>query len=382
MDDRLLTEIRETIAETTARRKKAGAVFAREIAPLYAKDDRKPPREVVDSSYLFMRSCDADQGFRPLPCPVFWLSPDIRVMPLSVLGGVTRELVAGRAYRLVATLRNRGDLAVPAAKVEFFLTDPTLGFDTRYATRLGVAQARVEAQGAVELGIDYLVPQGLAGHHCLFARAFSFAPLDLPLSDYALDPVIDRHVTQANLTFVAGGTSLQLSVIHLPNADELIRILPMTLAELRALRVELPGGLRPVSPRLAGEFAGKISLKLEPARAKGAKIGAEPVEGGLALIARAAGHPSVEEQAEVMKALIAVRRTRIKEDTAPALRRKLEAAYRQMTGASLRSLLRLELPDFGLKPTEAAAFSIQRTNRTTGMTTGGVALFVTGPEPE
>ncbi len=379
MDENAIAEIRKTILEAKARAKKAQAVFAKELAPLYRKDERKPPQEVVDSSFLFMRSCDADQGFRPLPCPVFWLSPDIRVLSMSAAGQVTRELVAGYSYRLVAMLRNRGDLAVPAAKVEFFLTDPTLGFDTRFATKLGVAQARVEAHGAVELGIDYRVPPGLSGHHCLFARAFSFAPLDLPVSDYALDPVIDRHIAQANLTFIAGGAQMQMNVIHFPNADDRILIQPMTAIQLRDHRIALPAGLRFASPRLAAEFTGKFALTLEPADAKGVKIAAERTEDGIILISRSADHPSTEAQVESTKALMDMRAAEAKGRNDPARRRKLELSYRQMTTTALRSRLTLDVPDMGLKGGLAAAFLVRRVSRVTGMTTGGIALFVTRP---
>ena len=110
-----------------------------EVEPLFHNNDqreRRPPRHFVDSSFLYIRSFDGDVGARPFANQVFWLSPDITASPISSLGAYTQTLNAGETYALTCAVRNRGDLAVPSAKVEFWLTDPSLGFDTRYATHL------------------------------------------------------------------------------------------------------------------------------------------------------------------------------------------------------------------------------------------------------
>ena len=80
------------------------------------------------------------------------------------------------------------------------------------------------------------------GHRCLFARVFSFSPLDLPLDDYALSPVPDRHIAQLNLNIVANGDKLLLDWFHLPNADEQLELVPMTAPMIRALRLEARDG--------------------------------------------------------------------------------------------------------------------------------------------
>ncbi len=221
------TRLQDYIEELERRAAKSQAEARKTLNPLFTKDDRnRPPRDFVDSSFMYMRSCDADTGSRPIPCPVFWLSPDLRVAPLSNLGMPTQTLTAGTTYRFTATVRNRGDLPVPSAKVEFYLVNPSLGFDTRYATKLGVAADRVQAYGASEISIDYTVPPSLAGHRCLFARVFSFSPLDLPLDDYALSPVPDRHIAQLNLNIVANGDKLLIDWFHLPNARRAARAGP------------------------------------------------------------------------------------------------------------------------------------------------------------
>ena len=255
-------KIQDYIAELRKRAAKSQDEAHRELNPLF--DDRHQPRAFIESSFLYIRSCDVDNGSRALPCQVFWMSPDIRVMPLSTLGAHTNELRAGDAYRLATTVRNRGDLHVPAAKVEFYLVDPSLGFDTRYATKLGVASTRVDAYGVSEIALDWVVPPALSGHRCLFARVFSFSPLDLPLDDYALDPRIDRHVGQLNLHIVAASSTYSLDWIHLANAVETLELVPMSAAMLRAIRAEQVTALSLASRALWKEASGKVQFAAVP----------------------------------------------------------------------------------------------------------------------
>ena len=192
MPEVTLETLEAYIAELRKRAARSQADAQKELNPLLRRRPAPAPRlrrELVPLHPLVRRR----RRRRPLPCPVFWLSPDLRIAPLSNLGAPTTELQAGDAYRLTATVRNRGDLMVPSAKVEFWLVNPSLGFDTRFATKLGVAAGRVHAYGASEVSLDYVVPPRLWGHHCLFARVFSFSPLDLPIDDFALDPRIDRQ---------------------------------------------------------------------------------------------------------------------------------------------------------------------------------------------
>ena len=87
-----------------------------------------------------------------------------------------------------------------------------------------------------EVSLDYVVPPALSGHRCLFARVFSFSPLDLPIDDFALDPRIDRHVGQLNLYDRRAGDELHLDWIHLANAAERLEVVPMASATRRSLR--------------------------------------------------------------------------------------------------------------------------------------------------
>lgn len=374
------SEIEARIAELRERAAKSQADARKRLNPLFEErdDDRRPPRDFVESSYLFIRSCDADVGSRPLPCPVFWVSPDLRVAPLSNLGAATSELTAGDTYRLTATVRNRGDLMVPSAKVEFYLVNPTLGFDTRYATKLGVAADRVHAYGASEISLDYRVPPTLSGHRCLFARIFSFSPLDLPIDDYALDPRIERHVGQLNLNIVAQAASFSFDWVHHLNAAERLEIVPMTAAVVRAIRDEAVTALTIEDGARWKELGGRLAFKVVPG--EGADVGIEHVEGGVQLVSTNREAVPLERQValvgEMQDALAAL------EGGGGAAReyRELFREYRAMTAQSMRTRVTLELPDLGLEPGQAVALNVVRRSAADDEALGGIGLLVTPPK--
>lgn len=380
MPNATLDRIAAYVAELEARATKAQGDARQTLNPLFQqRDDRKQgPRDFVESSYLYMRGCDADVGSRPIPCPVFWLSPDLRVAPLSNLGAPTRELNAGDRYRLTATVRNRGDLMVPSAKVEFWLVTPSLGFDARFATKLGVAAGRVQAHGASEISLDYTVPPSVAGHRCLFARVFSFSPLDIPVDDYALNPVIDRHVAQLNLNIVAQARTFLLDWVHLRNAAERLEIVPMDTASKKALRLEVMTPLTLASSTKGRELVAKLGIEVVPAEGGRVSIKTERTAAGLDLYSADPDAASIDEQLalnkQVQAALKGLERGR-GESTQFA---KLFTSYRAMTAQSVRTQVQLALPDMGLKPTQGIPLQILRRDIATGRVVGGIALVVTG----
>jgi len=378
MPDTALKDIQDYIADLRARAEKSQADAHKNLDPLFhGRDDRKErPGDFVDSSYLFLRSCDADQGSRPFPCGVFWLSPDLRVAPLSNLGAPTRTLVAGDAYRLTATLRNRGDMMVPAAKVEFWLTNPSLGFDTRFAEKIGVAAGRVQAHGATEVTLDCIISPQVSGHRCLFARAFSFAPLDIPVDDFALNPLIDRHVAQLNLDIVGQSSVFKLDWIHHRNATERLEIVPMDLTTIQALRTEAMTPLKLMSGAKLGAVIGKIGIRLVDGRDRETVVKSERSEKGIALISENRDAVSVGQQAELtqqVQVAITMMETRRGD---PKEFRKLFAAYRAMTAQSHRSEIELSIPDLGLRKNQGVPLQILRRNAT-GNILGGIGLVIT-----
>lgn len=230
----------EFIADLRKRREAYNQDALARLAELFRRKERKPPEVFHDSSFLYIRSFDGDTGSRPFSNVVFWHSPDLTISPVTSVGVYTTTLQAGESYVVRTVLRNRGDLAVPSAKVELYLTDPTLGFDTRFSTRLTtlghVPSAWVPSGGSAAADFVYTVPPTEAGHKCLFARTFSFSPLDMPVDDFALSPPIDRHVAQQNLNIIGQAQAFAFNLIHQPNALVRIGIRPLPPEELLAIR--------------------------------------------------------------------------------------------------------------------------------------------------
>lgn len=382
MPEHAFDQIKTYIAELNARAAKSQAEARRRLNPLFGRDDRrKGPDGFVESSFLYMRSCDADTGSRPIPCPAFWLSPDLRVAPTSNLGVPTRLLQAGQTYRLTATLRNRGDLIVPSAKVEFWLVTPSLGFDTRFATKIGVVAGMVMPYGAVELGLDYTVPPSMSGHRCLFARAFSFAPLDIPVDDYALNPVIDRHVAQLNLDIVAQATTFSLDWVHHRNAREALEIVPMEAATLRAIRREemTPIALTAARPRGGlAELTRRIEITAKLPEGPGLSVRTERSENGLMLASQDREAYGIDTQLGLTKSAQALIAAMEKGKQIGDEGRKVLREYRAMTAQTVRTQVELALPDLGLKPNRGIALTLQRRDLASGAITGGIALVIVG----
>jgi hypothetical protein len=168
----------------------------------------------------------------------FWNTPDISFSALTgTTPMVTNQLQAGAAYRVRCKLYNRGNITVPFPKVEFYLTDPSLGFDTRFATFIGVTQmdGLLLANCIGEADFIYRVPPEEVGHKCFFARTFSFSPLDKPHDIYALDPVTDRHIGQKNLNIVGQAANFVFNLVHMPNTEEMIQFLPVTIKDVIGL---------------------------------------------------------------------------------------------------------------------------------------------------
>lgn len=369
-------DVRAYIDELRGRADEAQDDAKRNLNPLFSREQRgRPPRDFTESSFLFIRSCDGDAGSRPVPCPAFWLSPDVRVAPLANLGMPTRELTAGATYRFSAVVRNRGDLAVPSAKVEFHLCDPTLGFDTRFATRLGVTAGRVQAHGAAEFFLDYAIPPSLSGHRCLFARVFSFSPLDLPIDDFGLSPVVDRHIAQLNLNIVGQGAQLVLNWIHLPNAADRLEIGPMD-GRMIQLRFESVKALELVEGERWQRVRRGLGIEFTPG--EGPAVDVQETETGLEIVSRDRDGLPLERQAEltqqVLEALQALELGRGDAREFKALFRD----YRAMNARSIRSQVTLNLPDVGLEREQAVGVEVLKRSTVTGEVAGGIGLFVTG----
>jgi hypothetical protein len=369
------------VGDLQALRRRYSEEAVGELQTFFKRRDRKPPEAFHDSSFLYLRSYDADVGVRPFSNIVHWHSPDIALSPVTSVGAYTTSLVAGETYLIRCSLRNRGDLAVPSAKVELFLTDPTLGFDTRFATNLTLGKvptAWVGSGASAAAEFAYAVPATESGHKCLFARTFSFSPLELPVDDFQLDPRIDRHVAQQNLNIVGQAQPYSFQWVHAPNADQRIELQPLEPQALLALRHPVLADVTPAAdfPRRGwGRLAG-IEVK-EPATPdltlteapEGVGIETADKE-GLDLDSQRELNAAVRETLQAIYA----GRTRM------SYHRELFARFRAMNAEARRSTFTMMIPDLGLGPGQAVGVDVRSidANAEPPEAVGGITLIIVG----
>jgi hypothetical protein len=349
-------------------------------------DQSTPPAAFQESSYLYIRSYDADSGERPLPGSVeFWNSPDIRVSPLTAASAYTKTLEAGETYLLECTLRNRGDLMVPSANVEFFLTNPTLGFNTKFAKRIGTTSGWLDSMGSTKVAIKYRIPGTEGGHKCLFARAFSFSPLDIPLDDFQLLPLIDRHVAQLNLMIVPQTSLVFIDLVHMLNAKENITLIAMDPNQMLSLRHPFLADFD-VTHHTAHQSLGRIQPEIIHRRQEDTN-GEVTLErdflshGSFSSFSFSSQHPGGMDthcQAEITRATLAAVEQVDAEQAKQSAFRDIFRAYREMSEQMQVTQFALQLPSFGLQPGQAVGIQIRNTNNITQQTKGGITLIVTG----
>ena len=354
--------------------------YARQnIPPLFQESRqrrRKPPREFKDSSFLYIRSYDGDNGVRPFSNIVFWHSPDIRISPLTDLTAYTQTLEAGKTYNINCVVRNRGDLIVPSAKVEFFLVNPTLGFDTRFAKKLGVVGEWVNSMSTSEVNLRYTVPPDESGHKCLFARVFSFSPLDIPLDDYQLSPPLDRHVAQLNLNFINQGAMFQFDLVHLPNANLALAFTPLSRDEMFALRHPFLADFKIRERVNLNKFMDRAEVKLS---GKGTENMDFSIENEILQVkAQDPNGLEYSRQLELTKSVMAALQSISRGTEKASSYRELFQAYRQMNKEMRKSTFQMTIPAVGLQKGEAVGLHLTSKNQDTGLVQGGITLVITG----
>ena len=372
----------EFIADLRKRREAYNQDALGQLAEAFRRKERKPPDVFHDSSFLYIRSFDGDIGNRPFSSVVFWHSPDLLLSPVSSVGAYTTTLQAGESYVIRTVLRNRGDLAVPSAKVELYLTDPTLGFDTRFSTRLTtlghVPSAWVPAGGSAAADFVYTVPPTESGHKCLFARTFSFSPLEMPVDDFALSPPIDRHVAQQNLNIVGQAQAFAFNLIHQPNALIRIGIRPLLAEEMLAIRHPVMADVRPAAEFPRRGWGRLTAMKLSEPGAEAIRIEEDPE--GLNLAAEDPAGFDLGTQRELG---LAVRNVLAEVDagkTKMSQHRDLLAKHREMTAQARRSRFEMTVPDIGLHEGEAIGLELTATDQNLDpeQPFGGVLIIVVG----
>ena len=376
------TATAEYVSELRKRREAYSEEALARLREVFHRRDRKPPEVFHDSSFLYIRSFDGDIGNRPFSGIVHWHSPDLLVSPISSVGAYTTTLQAGDTYIIRTVLRNRGDLAVPSAKVELFLTDPTLGFDTRFATRLtglgNVPSAWVTSGGSAAAEFAYTVPPTEAGHKCLFARCFSFSPLELPLDDFALDPRLDRHVAQQNLNIVGQAQAFAFNLVHRPNARIRIALRPLQPEELLALRHPILADVRPAREFPQRGWGRLTGIKLTETDGEGIVVEEEREGVGFSSEDRAGFDLGSQRELEsaVREVLNAVQAGKTK----LSQHRDLLAKFREMTGQVRRSRFAMTVPDIGLQPGQAVGLEMAALDQNTDPPDafGGIMIIIVG----
>lgn len=140
--------------------------------------------------------------------------------------------------------------------------DAGLRHPFRHVTLGNVPSAWVGSGASAAAEFAYTVPPTESGHKCLFARAFAFSPLELPIDDFQLDPRLDRHVAQQNLNIV-GQAQDSFRLVHAPNARLRIELRALEPEELLGLRHPMLADFQPAAefPRRGwGRLAG-LELK-------------------------------------------------------------------------------------------------------------------------
>jgi hypothetical protein len=306
----------------------------------------------------------------------FWNTPDISFSALTgTTPMVTNQLQAGAAYRVRTKLYNRGDITVPFPKVEFYITDPSLGFDTRFATFIGVTQmdGLLLANGIGEADFIYRVPPEEAGHKCFFARTFSFSPLDKPHDIYALDPVTDRHIGQKNLNIVGQAANFVFNLVHMPNTEEMIQFLPVTMKDIIGLGEPALGKFSFREGASTALFTrGEIKVLTEKR-----ELAIEKGRAGFAIRSRGEG-PDLHEQAEVSRAytnaIVEIGAGKAR----PSQFKELFAHKRKLSAFMQQTIFSMQIPQFDLQPGEAIAVNVVNTNTSTGIVKGGITMIIAG----
>jgi hypothetical protein len=349
------------------------------ISSLFKEEgNRRPPRDFKESSFLYIRSFDGDNGTRPFTNTPFWTSPDIKISPVNDISDYTTNLIAGKTYNINCKLRNKGDLMIPAVKVEFFLCTPSLGMDTRYAQNLGIAQMTefLMPNATGEVNFRYTVSPTEAGHKCLFARAFSFSPLDIPNDPFLLDPRMDRHTAQLNLDFAMQASSIPFQLIHARNAVENITMRMMTRDEVFATRHPFVNSMKIIdSPKIAEELINNTKLSLKRGNHSQGELSGE--KGKFQLISADKGDfVSLKEQQKMASEIKSV----LASINKGVPKRKFQSffeRYKAMNEENIATQFQLHLPKLKLKKGECFGFHLVGVNEIWGEK-GGITIIVLG----
>jgi hypothetical protein len=159
--------------------------------------------------WLVIRYTTMDDGqLRPIADnTVFWASPDIWIESSDPLGNA----VAGEPNFVHARVFNLGKSTSSPTRVEFYWADPSLGLGPGHMTLIGTEWVEVGHLEALPVRCNTPWVPGPAGHQCLMVNCDNMI---LDKIQYPLQPKLDRHVAQRNVTVVQAkpGQTITFSV--------------------------------------------------------------------------------------------------------------------------------------------------------------------------
>lgn len=161
---------------------------------------------------LIIPSFNRDQGRRPVSQAVNLLNPS-GLMVYDSSDQPVNSVLRGKEYKIRCRLMNTGDLAVPCAKVELFISRPNLAIivgERPYPIRLFGDSVQVQQHwvnpGTKHIEFKYVFDFGrlripLNSKFVIAVRAFSFSPRDLPKNLTHLDAREDKLIANRILQY-------------------------------------------------------------------------------------------------------------------------------------------------------------------------------------
>jgi hypothetical protein len=176
------------------------------------------PRKNLWLPYLFLRAFPGDTGTRPVPGP-FWESPDVYILPgvaphaaPPVPAQLGQTALAGKDNTIYAHVWNLGRAPAREVVVEFYVCDPSIGFNPAGARLKGTAFTNLGARGSgnchkvVKCPESWVAEYVNGGHECLLVRAWDVAAD--PMTTPEWDARVNRHLGQRNIHVVAAGQQM------------------------------------------------------------------------------------------------------------------------------------------------------------------------------
>ena len=224
---------------------------------------------------------------------------------------------------------------------------------------------------------SYTVPPTESGHKCLFARTFSFSPLELPIDDHQLDPRIDRRIAQQNLNIVGQSQAYSFGLVHAPNARLRVELRALEPEELIGLRHPVLADVKPAAEFPRHGWGRLTRLKLiEP----GGDVTLREVREGVGVVSTSREGFDLGMQLELNTAVREALRWVNAGGSPMADQRELFTKFREMNAQQRRSLFTMTIPDLGLQADQAVGLNVTSVdeNGERSELIGGITLIIVG----